>query len=395
MDSPKNKAVAYWTCIAYSSILMMSTNVASAVYPVYKSMSILNQFQITLVFAAYIFGLLPSLMISSWMRSGKGLRQTLLIALLAALLGVVIMGIGASFSFLIAGRLLQGISVGLSAGNLGAALVEYEPDGNHHRAALATGLSMTLGGGSAPMLGACFAQYTSHQLIAPYAFIFVLLLLLVPFVLMLPFSKEKQLKITFPKIPESVRPQFRSSAFAAFLTWTIPAMFLSVIPVVIANYLPSGNLLFPAAAAGLVLIVSGLSQAAMLRVSPKVNISIGSASLIVAAGLLIFAEHIGSPTLVMASAFVGGFGHGTTFLGATRSLNAVISGISQRPEVLLSYNFAIYLGVGLPVLCVGVLSSILTTSTAVSAFGGFVMLLSALLFLGNNRRLKPESATVF
>ncbi|MFD2408197.1 hypothetical protein ACFSVK_24615 [Azorhizophilus paspali] len=245
------------------------------------------------------------------------------------------------------------------------------------------------------MLGACFAQYTSHQLIAPYAFIFVLLLLLVPFVLMLPFSKEKQLKITFPKIPESVRPQFRSSAFAAFLTWTIPAMFLSVIPVVIANYLPSGNLLFPAAAAGLVLIVSGLSQAAMLRVSPKVNISIGSASLIVAAGLLIFAEHIGSPTLVMASAFVGGFGHGTTFLGATRSLNAVISGISQRPEVLLSYNFAIYLGVGLPVLCVGVLSSILTTSTAVSAFGGFVMLLSALLFLGNNRRLKPESATVF
>ncbi|MFD2408196.1 MFS transporter [Azorhizophilus paspali] len=137
--------MAYWTCIAYSSILMMSTNVASAVYPVYKSMSILNQFQITLVFAAYIFGLLPSLMISSWMRSGKGLRQTLLIALLAALLGVVIMGIGASFSFLIAGRLLQGISVGLSAGNLGAALVEYEPDGNHHRAALATGLSMTLG----------------------------------------------------------------------------------------------------------------------------------------------------------------------------------------------------------------------------------------------------------
>lgn len=369
----------------------MSTNIASGVYPLYKSLNILNALQITEVFAAYIFGLIPTLLISSWLYSKYGLRIVMLTALTCSIIGTLIIGLGNEFSYFLCGRIFQGVAVGLSTSNLAAAIVRLEPNGNHHRAALATGLAMTNGGGLAPIIGALIAQYFAHPTLTPYLIIVLLLCMMLPLTFSMPHVRNSNPKINLPRVPHSHKDVFKRSATAAFLAWTVPAIFLSVVPVVVASHLPNSNLIYPAIAAGAVLIVSGITQALGMRLKPERALQYGYYTLVIAASLLIYGEFSSAFSMILASSVLGGVGHGLTFLGATRLLNATISKLEARTEILAAYNIAIYLGVGIPVFCVGVLSTLIQTSEAVCLFGGFVIALSA-YNLVKNRNKKFEYA---
>ncbi len=375
MDSTTWTKVSYWTCVACSMALMISTNVASGVYPLYRSLHILSAFQITEVFAAYICGLIPILLASSWLSAKYGLRTVIISALIFAVQGTAIIGFGGTFAYFLLGRVLQGVAVGLSTGNLAAAIIRLEPNGNHHRAALAIGLAMTVGGGAAPIIGAVVAQYVAQPTLTPYLLVIILLALLLPLSFTLPCTKQHTPSITWPRVPAPIRKAFGTSAIAAFLAWSVAAMFLSVVPVVVASHLQHSDLVVPAIAAGTVLIVSGITQASV-RIRPQTSLQSGYCILAIAAVLLIFGEVSEVLTLILLSSVIGGIGHGLTFLGATRLLNAEISGLDARTEVLAAYNVAIYFGVGIPALCVGGLSTVISASSAVCAFGGFVIVLS-------------------
>lgn len=166
------------------------------------------------------------------------------------------------------------------------------------------------------------------------------------------------------------------SAIAAFLAWSVTAMFLSVVPVVIASHLQHSNLVAPATVAGVILIVSGITQVFAMRVHPQTALQSGYCMLAVAAVLLILGEVSEELAIILLSSVVGGIGHGLTFLGATRILNVAISSLEARAEVFVAYNVAIYLGVGVPTLCVGALSTAISASLAVCAFGCFVIVLA-------------------
>ena len=375
MDSTTWTKVSYWTCVACSMALMISTNVASGVYPLYRSLHILSAFQITEVFAAYICGLIPILLVSSWLSAKYGLRTVIISALIFAVLGTAIIGFGGTFAYFLLGRVLQGVAVGLSTGNLAAAIIRLEPNGNHHRAALAIGLAMTVGGGAAPIIGAVVAQYVAQPTLTPYLLVIILLALLLPLSFTLPCTKQHTPSITWPRVPGPIRKAFGTSAIAAFLAWSVAAMFLSVVPVVVASHLQHSDLVVPDIAAGTVLIVSGITQASA-RIRPQTSLQSGYCILAVAAILLIFGEVSEGLALILLSSVIGGIGHGLTFLGATRLLNAEISGLDARTEVLAAYNVAIYFGVGVPALCVGALSTVISASLAVCAFGGFVIVLA-------------------
>lgn len=376
MDSTALTKSSYWTCIACSTVLMMSTNVASGVYPLYKSLHVLTSFQITEVFAAYIGGLIPTLLVSSWLSAKYGLRTIVIFALIFAILGTAIIGFGGTFVYFLLGRVLQGVAVGISTGNLAAAIVRLEPSGNHHRAALATGLAMTLGGGTAPVIGAAIAQYITEPTLTPYLLIIIFLaLLLLPSSILFNFKRHAS-TITWPRVPEPVREAFVTSAIAAFLAWSVTAIFLSVVPVIIASHLQNSSLVAPATAAGVILIVSGITQVFAMRGHPQTALQSGYCILAVAAVLLILGEVSEELAVILLSSVVGGIGHGLTFLGATRILNAAISSLEARTEVLAAYNVAIYLGVGVPALCVGALSTAMSASLAVCAFGCFVIVLA-------------------
>lgn len=376
MNSTTWTKISYWTCVACSMALMMSTNIASGVYPLYRSLRILSTFQITEVFAAYICGLIPILLVSSWLSAKYGLRTIIVFALIFAILGTAIIGFGGTFAYFLLGRVLQGVAVGLSTGNLAAAIIRLEPNGNHHRAALAIGLAMTIGGGAAPIIGAAVAQYIAQPTLTPYLLVIIFLALLLSLSFTLPRTKQHAPSITWPRVPGPIREAFGTSAIAAFLAWSVAAMFLSVVPVVVASHLQRNDLVVPAIAAGTVLIVSGITQASAMRIRPQTSLQSGYCILAVAAVLLILGEISEVLTLLLLSSVIGGIGHGLTFLGATRLLNAEISGLEAHTEVLAAYNVAIYFGVGVPALCVGALSTAISASSAVCAFGGFVIILA-------------------
>ncbi|NVN10075.1 MFS transporter [Nguyenibacter vanlangensis] len=377
MTLDRKSTAIFWFSAGVSAALMMSTNVASGIYPIYKQSGTLSAFQITEVFATYIAGLMPVLLVSSWIVSTFGLRIVIAVALVLASVGTATMASASTLMSFVLARVLQGIAVGLSTGNLAAAIVRFEPNNDHHRAALTTGLAMTIGGGSAPIGAAIVAERVAHPTYVPYLLVTMLLLLLIPGCFLLPSERQMTVSpITRPNIPEYVRNVFKRSAGAAFLSWSVTATFLSVVPVAVSAYLAPGDLLGPALSAGAILIISGITQSLSGRIMPERKLKVGYSVLILAAITLIVGEILGSVPLVLVSSIIGGIGHGLTFLGASRVLNVAIAGKVERAEVLAAYNVAIYCGVGLPPLCVGALSAIMSTTSAVCLFGTFVMLMA-------------------
>lgn len=363
------------TCFFLLTFLMMSTNIASAIYPLYKANYILTSFQVTKVFSAYIFGLIPMLIISSWLAKKIGIRTILIISVIIAAIGILIIGFGANFYSLCVGRILQGISIGLSAGNIASSLIENEPSRNPNRASLATGLAMTIGGGGGPIIGAIIAENTLNPTLFPYLFIFFLLISIIPFLFFLPNIKYKQ-KFNLPNIPVDIKRVFYTCSFVAFLCWSITAMFLSLIPVALGNILGGGNLVYPALAASSILIISGIVQILAIKLNPKFNIYSGFILLIISGVILLISQFKSLPFLIILCSIISGLGHGLTFLGVTRLLNSIINYHVDKPKILSSYNIFIYLGVGIPTLIFGSLTIIFSIKVSISFFAIYMVIAS-------------------
>lgn len=362
---------SFLTCFLLLSFLMLATNLASSLYPIYKNLNILTSFQITIVFSAYIAGLVPSLFVSQWVLNKIGLRNLLFTSIVINVLGLLLMGCGESFISIFIGRVLQGISIGISASNLAFSLIAFEPNKNYHRASLATGFAMTIGGGCGPISSAFISINYNSSLLAPYVIISIFLLLLSPFLYFIKNLKNNT-KFSLPKIPSEYKHVFYICSFAAFLCWSVTAMFLSLIPVSFSFLLEQNKFLSLALTASLILLFSGVTQVFSVRFSIKLNIILGMLIMLVSSILLCFSQLLGLYYLLLLCSILAGVGHGLSFLGITRLLNGCINNSLYKGQIITAYNIAIYLGVGVPALLMGVLTKFYEINIAIIFFSFYM-----------------------
>ncbi|UNC15929.1 MFS transporter [Acidiphilium multivorum] len=106
--------------------------------------------------------------------------------------------------------------------------------------------------------------------------------------------------------------------------------------------------------------------------------------------LLAVAGHLSSlPLLILASAMAG-VGHGMTFLGGLTEINR-LAPPDRHAETVSSFYVIVYLGVGVPVIGVGLLSTIAGSLAAVQIFTAFIVPLSLIalsLLVMSRRRLE-------
>ncbi|MFI9051980.1 MFS transporter [Streptomyces sp. NPDC053427] len=382
----------FWATAYALLILLTGTNLPTPLYRGYEERFGFSPLVVTLIFAAYVAALIPSLLVAGPLSDAVGRRSVLLPATALAALGSLVFALAAGTGWLFAARVLQGLALGAASGTLTAALTELEPSGNRRKAALVSTVASVGGLGLGPVMAGLLAQYAPAPDVLPFAVEIVLLVPAAVAITGLPAaSSTTRWRPRRPEIPAAMRATFATSGTASFLAFAVIGLFLTLVPTYVTTLSGSKNLLLGSAAVGLMLLCSALAQLAGYGKRARSLELVGLPLLAAGLVLLALAGRLSSLSLLLAATAIGGTGQGLAFLGGLTAVNQAAPA-DRHADVLSSFYVVIYLGVGLPVVGVGFLATVAGLLVAVQCFAAVAAVLCVVVLLVLARGHRRASA---
>ncbi|MEV5708529.1 MFS transporter [Actinoallomurus sp. NPDC052274] len=383
----------FWSAAYTLLVLLAGTNLPTPLYRGYQRTFGFSPLVVTLIFAAYVAALIPSLLVAGPLSDAVGHRRILLPAVGVAAVGALLFALATGTAWLYAARVAQGLALGAASGALSAVLTELEPNGDRRRAALVTTVASAGGLGSGPLLSGLLAQYAPAPRVLPYVVELVLLAVAAVAVAALPPARRTtRWRPRRPRIPAAMRPVFVTGGATAFLAFAVVGLFLTLVPTYVTTLSGSANLALSGGSATLLLGASALAQFVAYGRRPAPVQATGLALL--AAGLLRLAAAgaAASLLLLLTATVVAGVGQGLVFLGSLTEVNGAAPA-DRRAEVAAGFFVIVYLGVGAPVIGVGFLATVTGLLTAVQEFAyaaaALCVLLLAALTVRRRRNTRP------
>ncbi|MHC6221733.1 MFS transporter [Arthrobacter sp. MMS24-S77] len=353
--------------------LLVGANLASPLYPLLQAELGITSLGVTIAFASYVLALVAVLMLAGHWSDHIGRRAALVLAVLVGLAGGLIFANADNLLMLSAGRMLQGVAVGLATGASSAALRELLPS-RPEWASRFTLLSSSGGVAAGPAIGGLLSLLpgaTSTPFIIHAA---VLLLLLVPLWLLKarpairPAEGPRPYTVLAPRRPSvsrEARGAFWLASSVGFLSFAVFGFCLSLAPgyfavVVHADSRPMTGLL-----AGLTLGASALSQ--LLTVRSRFAVPSGLAALGVSIVLVGAAASLSSPVLLVAASLSAGVGQGIAFRQVFNDVAGKVEA-SRHAQIISTVYVITYLGSAVPVIGLGLAASVLGLGVAANYF---------------------------
>ncbi|POX38762.1 MFS transporter [Streptomyces sp. Ru73] len=381
----------FWGAAYALLILLTGTNLPTPLYREYQAQFGFSPLVVTLIFAAYVAALIPSLLVAGPLSDAVGRRKVLLPAVVLAALGSMVFALAEGTAWLFAARILQGLALGAASGPLTASLAELEPTGNRRKAALVATVASVGGLGLGPVLAGLLAQYAPAPHVLPFVVEIVLLVPAAAVIIALPVTRPAtRWRPRRPEVPTEARGAFATSGTAGFLAFTVIGLFLTLIPTYVTTLSGSKNLLLGGAAVALMLACSVLAQLVAYGRPARALELTGLPLLATGLVALALAGAVSSLTLLLIATVVAGTGQGLVFLGGLTAVSQAAAA-ERHAEVLSSFYVIVYLGVGLPVIGVGFLATVAGLLAAVQYFAGGVALLcvTVLIVLARVRHRDP------
>lgn len=376
-----NKNIFSFSIVSYAFFMMMiGTNVPTPLYPLYQQNLQLQPIHITIIFSAYILGLIPVLYFFGSISDVWGRKNVLMLATLLSLLSVYIFSISHDLTALFIARFIQGVSIGLVSGTASTCLQELLPD-RKKEASLITTLCASGGPAIGPLLGGFIGQFSTSPLKTPFyifgAFLIIGLLLLIK------IKETKRNKTRF-KILENTtikgidKKLFYSYSIIGFIAWSIAGFYMSILPSFITSLLHITNLIISGVIIFLMFFFSMLSQIVFKNIDSIKSSMIGILGLMLSFLMLIIGLYYSQLYIIVFSSMILGVSHGLSFMGSLSFINKNAHN-ENKANIISNYFMICYLGVGVSVLFIGLETTVTGLITSVSIF--FIIILTITLFL--------------
>ncbi|MFI8568623.1 MFS transporter [Rhodococcus sp. NPDC078407] len=344
---------------------------------------------LTVIFAVYAVALLATLLTVGSLSDHIGRKPILLASLMLLVVSLVLFIVADSVPLLIAARVVQGIAAGAATGAMSAAVIDLQPDASTGPLLNSVAPSLGLAGGA---LGAgLLVQLAPAPEILVFALLIAAALVLAVALMFVPetsalrgFDSRRHLASTLlPRmsIPTSVRAPFLLIAPALFATWSLGGFHLSLGPSIVGgvfgidNHIVGGLEIFA-------LFASGAAAAALVRNGfPRTVMTIGATVLASGVALTLLSVQLESIAMYFVGAVVAGSGWGATFLGAMRTLGALVPA-AERGGVFATVFVISYLAFSVPAVIAGLAVHRLGLSATVEVYGAFVIALALFSVLG-------------
>ncbi|HWD83743.1 MAG TPA: MFS transporter [Kribbella sp.] len=353
-------------------VLLFDGNLPTPLYGVYRERFGFSGTELTLIFAVYMAVLVPSLMVFGQLSDQIGRPRVLIGGLGLGAVGLILLAAAQNTAWLFAGRIAAGIALGATAGTAAAALVEFEPDDDHGRAALATVLAQSGGSAAGPLVAGALAEWAPYPRQLPYGVGLVLTVVAAIAVSRLPREPVSgRWRPQRPSVPPEIRADFARAGLSGATVWAVGGLFLSVVPSYTAQLLHNHNLALLGAIAAMMLAAACAVQAISVRLqlAPRRAQPAGLVSLLVGLAALVGAFPAKSLVLIVAAALFAGAGLGLTYFGSQAEVNQLAPD-ARRGEVTAAFLTCVYLGVAATAISTGLLSDAYSLPTAIALVCG-------------------------
>ncbi|MFF3685983.1 MFS transporter [Streptomyces sp. NPDC002187] len=326
----------------------------------------------TVIFAAYIGGLLVALPFTGVLADRFGRRKVLVPALVVALVSCPLFMSAHHVADLLLARFLTGLAVGAAVSAGTAAVVEVAGPDRRATAALAGSAGIGLGLATGPLLGGGVSQFWGAPTVTVFALEIILLLSALAVVFaVLPPGAGQGTQRTWMRLPSVPRPH-RNSLAAALVAYmpgmTGTSLILALGPSLLTNLLHSTNRLV---AGGIGCVMFGTSTGIQFAIKKmSVRRVLTSAGLLTGMGMLgaVAAVCTRSLTLFVGAAVLAGAGQGMSQLGGFTLLGSSVPKC-RLAEANAALSAGGYLFAGVLPIVTGYASDAvgMTTSTTVFA----------------------------
>lgn len=393
---PLSPRMAYTLSASVVGLALFASGTPSPLYALYDALWDFSTVVLTVVYATYAFGVVAALLVAGRLSDEIGRRPVLLAALGGIAASTVVYMLARSVAWLFVARGLQGLATGVALSAASAALLDLHPRRDPVGAGLANGVASAGGMALGIFVSSAIVQALPAPRVLPYFVLAVLLALAILATLRLddPVSPRPgaraRLTLQRPSVPPPVRRAFLLAALAVTSSWSINGLFLSLGPRLAASLLGTDSVLLTG------LVVSALPAAAALsmvlfgQAAPRTGASYGSLVLAAGMGLMVGAVVLGSAWLFVLATVVAGLGFGVAFLGALRSLSAVIPD-QRRAAVMSAFYLVAYGALSLPAIAAGLLVAPLGLDPTFELLGAVIALL-ALVVAAEALRTRPPVA---
>jgi MFS family permease len=354
------------------------STLVTPLYVIYKQQFGFSQITLTLVYAAYVLGNLVALLFLGHLSDLLGRRRTTVPAMAIAILSAVVFMFADGVAWLYAGRILSGISIGIATGTGTAWLAELIGRKDKTLAtAIATSVNF-LGLATSALIAGLLAQYAPWPLRLPFI-IYIAALVVVTGLIW--WTQET---VAHPRglhniplrpnvsVPPDIRAEFIAPAVTGFGAMALVGFFAAIGPTVLAqdlhvtNHAVAGALFFELAmtvAATILLTQSLPSRTAML---------VGLGLMIPSVILVVAAQVLASIGLLIAATACCAVAAALGYRGSLQVVNQ-IAPEQRRASIVSSYFICAFTGNALPVIGVGVISTMAGAVVADTAFAALII----------------------
>lgn len=360
------EAQAFPAVIVIFLAVVSQTAVPSPFYPRYETQFGLAPVELTIVFAAYVAGMIVTLLTVGSLSDYTGRRPVLAASCAIGVAAVVMFLTANGFASLVIGRVLEGISIGTGNAALAAALVDFAPRGNIRLASVLAGAlpptALCLG---ALVAGVCI-QATSRPVTMAYGASLIAILAGLALTCALPEGRPRRpgaLASLRPRVavPRTARRAFAAVAGALVAGWALAGLYLALAPSVLQDAWPQASALGHVLPLAEFLAFAALAGAVLIRLPERRAMYIAMLALL--AGTVVVAAALavrGVPAaMLVPGTAVAGVGFGGTFQSSLRYLVGAI-GPGERATVMAAALTLAFTAFGLPSIAAG---------AAIPAFG--------------------------
>jgi MFS family permease len=361
-----------WAAAWIVTAIFILSNSATPLYVRWQTAFGFSSATLTAIFAAYILGLLLTLLVAGQFADRFGRRSVLLPGLGAAIVACLLFAGAQSVAMLLVARCLSGVAVGTAVTAGMASIVDLGGPQRKRQASQLASVSMVLGAGLGPLLAGGLALGLSEPIIPIYAAEFVILASATLIALRLPLRKGGRpgggiWRLRLPGVPRVNRRHLALGIAVFGPGITATSFVLSLGPSVLSRLTGVTNPLTAGAMACAMFLTATAVQFLARSLSIRTVFLLGALSTVLSmAGIGIAISTSGAIVLVVA-ALLAGAGQGLGQLGGLTLIGLHVPG-ERRAEANAVLNIGGYVPAGLMPMATGFVIDRGSLATGAGAF---------------------------